>query len=92
MAPAGSELFDLIDQAIIERSRYVILLCFRMIDELERIGHRFLGSSERLWESLAEVFKTALQKPLIIDLFAPCALRFLTELPCPLSPARSAES
>jgi hypothetical protein len=54
-------LFDrFIDQAVVERLRHVVLLGFWMVDELERIGHRFLGGSERLRESLSKVFDASL--------------------------------
>jgi hypothetical protein len=60
-APCSTRaLFDFGDQAVVERLRHVVLLGFRMVDELERIGHRLLGSSERLRESLAEILDASL--------------------------------
>src|SRR5687768_5449895 len=38
-----------------------------MIDELQRIGHRLLRSSERLRESLAKILDAALQQDFVID-------------------------
>ena len=65
--PNAFLLSDFVDQTIVERLHHVVGLGFGMVDELEGVGHRLLGSSERLWESLAEIFDASRERKALSD-------------------------